>query len=58
MRTVTIVVIVLALAIIGAFMLASQRARVFMQEKKKRHGRHPFVKLPGPGTPGKRARKE
>lgn len=58
MQSVTIFVVVLALAIIGALALAGRRATAFMQDKKKRRGHHPMVKLPGPGAHGKRARKK
>lgn len=57
MRTMTIVVIALALAAVGAMMLAGRSARTFMQEKKRRRGRHPIVKLPSGGDHGKRGRK-
>jgi hypothetical protein len=57
-QTVTIFVVVLALAVVGALALAGRSARAFMQEKKKRQGSHPFAKLPGPGAHGKRARKK
>lgn len=57
-RTMTIAIIVLALAVLGALMLAGRSARAFMEQKKRRHGKHPMVHLPGPGTSGKRARKK
>lgn len=56
MSTITLVVVLLVLAILGALALAGRSARKFMEEKKRKH-HHPAVRLP-PGRHGRHARKK
>ena len=53
MSTITIVVILLVLAIIGALWLAGRSARKFTEEKKRKHGHNQPVRLP-PAPHGRR----
>ena len=48
MSTITIVVVLLVLAIIGALSLAGRSAKKFEQEKKRKHGHQPVHLPPAP----------
>ena len=53
MSTITLVVILLALAILGALALAGRSAKKFVEEKKRKH-HQPIVRMPPPGRHARR----
>ena len=55
MSTITLVVILLVLAIVGALALAGRSARKFVEDKKRKEHGHQAVRMP---PPGRRARRK